>query len=116
MSGMSIPVAMADLGATLERFDAAFLMTTDPSATPARVKVVSARPVLEDGLLVLRAPGRGSLTNAAVNEAVTLLWPPLRPDDFSLIVDGTAQVSGESLRVRPTGAVLHRPVVADPGA
>lgn len=113
---MSIPVALADLGATLERFGAAFLMTTDPSATTARVKVVSVRPVLEDGLLVLRAPGRGSLSNVAVNDAVTLLWPPLRPDDFSLIVDGSAQVNGESVFVQPTGAVLHRPVVADPGA
>lgn len=113
---MSIPVAVEDLGTTLERFGAAFLMTTGPATSPARIKVVSARPVLDDGLLVVDGPGRGSLVNAAANETVTLLWPPLRPDDFSLIVDGTAQVSGESLHVRPTGAVLHRPVVAEPGA
>ncbi len=113
---MSIPVAVADLGETLERFGAAFLMTTDPAATPARVKVVSVRPRLVDGLLLLGAPGRGSLVNASANAAVTLLWPPLRPDDFSLIVDGSAEATGETLRVRPTGAVLHRPVVAEPGA
>ena len=66
-------------------------------------------------LLVLDAPGRGTLANAAANEAVTLLWPPRVADDFSLIVDGTAEVAGERLRVRPTGAVLHRPVAAGPG-
>ena len=113
---MSIPVAVEDLAPTLERFGAAFLMTTDPAATPARVKVVSARPRLVDGLLLLGAPGRGSLVNVSANEAVTLLWPPLRADDFSLIVDGAAEVVGETLRVRPTSVVLHRPVAADPGA
>lgn len=111
---MSIPVAVADLGETLARFGAGFLLTTDPSGVPARVKAVSVRPVLEDDVLLLGSPGRGSLANAAANEAVTLLFPPLQAEDFSLIVDRTAEVSGDGLRVRPTGAVLHRPAGGGP--
>lgn len=111
---MSIPVAVADLGETLARFGAGFLLTTDPTVLPARVKVVSVRPVLDGDLLLLGSPGGGSLANAAANETVTLLFPPLRADDFSLIVDGTAEVSGAGLRVRPTGAVLHRPAGGGP--
>lgn len=113
---MSIPVAIDDLAATLTRFDAAFLLSTDPTTTPARVKVVSVRPHLSEGLLVLDAPGRGSLANAGANDAVTLLWPPRAPDDFSLIVDGTAVVVEQTMHVRPTGAVLHRPAGTGPGA
>ncbi len=50
------------------------------------------------------------------NAAVTLLWPPREPDDFSLIVDGTAEVVAQTMHVRPTGAVLHRPAGTSPGA
>lgn len=107
---MSIPVAVDELGEALERFGAAFLMTTDPAAAPARVKVVSVRPVLaDDGALVVDAPGRGSLANAGANPVVTLLWPSVEADGMSLIVDGDAEVRDESLVVRPTGAVLHKP-------
>ncbi len=49
---------------------------------------------------------------------VTLLWPPAEPGGYSLIVDGTvtsaegAGTGDNSVVVRPTKAVLHRPAVS----
>ena len=46
--------------------------------------------------------------NAAAHGAVTVLWPPREPTGYSLIVDGTAMVDGDQLRLTPNRAVLHR--------
>ena len=35
--------------------------------------------------------------------------PPPLPKGFTLLVDGTAEVAGEDVRITPSGAVLHRP-------
>ncbi|MEN8705804.1 MAG: pyridoxamine 5'-phosphate oxidase [Nocardioides marinisabuli] len=113
---MSIPVAVDELAEALAPFADAFLMTTDPSTVPARVKVVSVRPVLDDGVLVVTAPGRGSLANAGANPVVTVLWPPVEEGGMSLIVDGDAEVRDGGLRVCPTGGVLHRPAGEGHGA
>jgi hypothetical protein len=40
------------------------------------------------------------------------LWPPAG-GDYSLIVDGAAQLEGESLVITPTAAVMHRTAGAD---
>jgi hypothetical protein len=40
---------------------------------------------------------------------VTLLVPPRERRGFTLLVDGTAEVTGDVARVRPATAVLHRP-------
>jgi hypothetical protein len=48
---------------------------------------------------------------------VMLVFPPSKPDGFSLIVDGEAAVDGDGagdgdgVTVTPTWAVLHRPAV-----
>jgi hypothetical protein len=101
---VSIPVDVTDLAPTLARFDAAFLLTVSGDG---RVKVVSARPVLDGDLLVVAAPGRGSLANVGLNAQVTLLWPAREPGGHSLLVDGQAAAHPDGLRVRPTSAVLH---------
>lgn len=103
---MSIPVEIADLATTLEDFGAGYLLT---ASAVGQVKAVSAVPALDDGTLVVAAPGRGSVANAAANPQVTLLWPPREAGSMSLIVDGAAEVDGDDVRVRPTGAVLHKP-------
>lgn len=104
---MSIPVDVADLAQTLEGFGAGYLLTASETGT---VKAVNAAPTLEDGVLVVRTPGRGSLANAAAHPSVTLLFPPLEAPGYTLIVDGLAEALVDDLRVTPTGAVLHRPV------
>ncbi len=60
--------------------------------------------------------GGRSRTNAQARSAVTLVWPPLETDGYSLIVDGDASIDGETVVIRPTGAVLHRPARPSPPA
>ena len=102
---MSIPVAVADLAKALEGFGAGYLLTT----TDGRVKVVTVEPTVTDGVVLVPGPGRGTIANLAGNRAVTLVFPPPEPKGFTLLVDGTAEVAGDDVRVTPTGAVLHRP-------
>ena len=102
---MSIPVDVADLARALEDFGAGYLLTTKGG----NVKVVTVEPTVADGVVLVESPGRGTLANLADNPAVTLVFPPLESRGFTLLVDGTAEVSGDDVRVTPTGAVLHRP-------
>lgn len=103
---MSIPVEVGDLGAALGDFGAGYLLTASPSGA---VKAVTVEPSVEDGVLVVAGPGRGSLGNVGANPAVTLLFPPREQRGYTLLVDGTAETVGDDVRVTPTGAVLHRP-------
>ena len=40
---------------------------------------------------------------------MTVLFPPLEQRGYTLIVDGTAEVTDDGIAVRPATAVLHRP-------
>lgn len=102
---MSIPVDLADLARTLGEHGPGYLLSTAGES----VKAVSAEPVLADGVVVVRGPGRGSLRNVEANAVVTLLFPPREERGYTLLVDGTAVVEGEDVRVTPGHAVLHRP-------
>ncbi len=103
---MSIPVDVAELVRALQDFGSGYLLTVDTSGA---VKVVTVDPVVEDGILLVRGPGRGTLANLARSATVTLAFPPREPRGFTLLVDGAGEVDGEDLRVTPSGAVLHRP-------
>ena len=102
---MSIPVDVADLEQRLQQFGPGYLLT----ARAGRVKVVSAAPVLADGVLRVRSPGRGSVANVGEEPAVTLLYPPREAPGLTLLVDGTAVVEGDDVVVTPTSAILHKP-------
>ncbi len=103
---MSVRVAVGDLGQALTDYGPGYLLTT----AEGRIKVVTVEPaVADDGTLVATGPGRGSAANATTNPQVTLVFPPLAPRGYTLLVDGTAAVDGDDVRVTPTGAVLHRP-------
>jgi hypothetical protein len=108
---MSIPVDVADLRTALADFAAGYLMTT----TDGAVKVVTVEPSLVDGALFVVRPGKGTVRNLAANPAVTLVFPPHEEKGFSLLVDGTATVQGEDVRVIPATAVLHRPMIHSDG-
>ncbi|MEX0428938.1 pyridoxamine 5'-phosphate oxidase family protein [Nocardioides sp. DS6] len=109
---MSIPVDVADLAQTLTSFGSGYLLTVSPAGT---VKVVTVDPVVEDGMLLVRGPGRGTLTNLAANPQVSLAFPPPQPHGFTLLVDGTGVAEGDDVRVQPSGAVLHRPAAHGDG-
>lgn len=102
---MSIPVEIGDLKAALEDFGSGYLLTT----THGRVKVVTVDPEYADGGLRVARPGRGTLVNLAANPTVTVVFPPVEARGHSLLIDGTAEVDGEDVVVRPASAVLHRP-------
>ena len=102
---MSIPVEVGDLARALDGFGAGYLLTT----TGGTVKVVTVEPTVSDGVVLVEGPGKGTVANLAGNAAVTLVFPPREPRGFTLLVDGSAEVTGDDVRVTPATAVLHRP-------
>jgi hypothetical protein len=101
---VSIKVDPAALAATVAQFDSAHLLSTKDSA----VKVVAVDVTVVDGRL--RVPwSKGTAANVAVNPAVTVLFAPTEHHGYSLIVDGTAQDTGDGFLITPASAILHRP-------
>jgi hypothetical protein len=111
---MSIPVALEGLRAALaERASIAFLLTVTDDGRPHAVHVA----VQWDGDALAAEVGKRTAANAAARPAaVSLVYPPAAPDDYSLIVDGTAAMAPSDAKPRvlitPTRAVLHRPAAA----
>jgi hypothetical protein len=103
---MSIPVDVADLAQALTDFGAGYLLTV---GSDGAVKVVTVEPTVQDGAVVVADASKGTLANLAANHRATLVFPPPLPKGFTLLVDGTAEVVGDDVRVTPSGAVLHRP-------
>jgi hypothetical protein len=107
---MSIPVALTDLEAATSERGWAYLLTVRDDLRP---HVVAVTPVWEGDRMVMDV-GRGTARNAGERPEVTLCYPPVDPDGYSLIVDGAAEVDADGRVVfDPSGAVLHRP--APPG-
>jgi hypothetical protein len=110
---MSVPVAIDDLVAETERYGFAYLVTVRDDETP---HIVAGCPTWRDGYAVIDV-GRGTARNAVGRPAVTLCYAPTVDDGYSLIVDGTAEVTEvddvQRVAFVPDGAVLHRP--AAPG-
>ena len=120
---MSIPVELAHLRAKTTEYTWAYLLTVRPDATP---HLVSISPQWSEqdgaGATILLSVSAGTARNATAGATITLCYPPLDHDGYSLIVDGTAgavhQVGGspsidvpdgkQLIRFSPTGAVLHR--------
>lgn len=77
-----------------------------------RVHTVTVEPELRERVLEIGLIGDRTRANVERHGAVTLLWPPADPDDYSLIVDGQALVietdGAAVLQVLPTRALLHR--------
>lgn len=103
---MTIPVPIGDVAALLGRYGSAYLLTTSPDG---RTKVVAVDPVPHGPVLRVATPGRGSVANLATHPGVTVIWPPLEPHGFTLIVDGSAAADDAGLTVTPERATLHRP-------
>lgn len=102
---MSIPVDVTTLGEQMAGHAFCYLLTVGDDDRPHAVAV---RPVLTDGVLSAEA-GRRTCANAASRPAVSLVFPPATPGEYSLIVDGRASIDGELVRIVPSRAVLHRP-------
>ncbi|MCV7378558.1 hypothetical protein BST11_10625 [Mycobacterium alsense] len=107
------------LAAALADFPFAYLITVDDGY---RVHTVTVEPTLREATLDVGLIGGRTRQNLARRRDVTLLWPPTEPGGYSLIVDGSAEVTNGDdetarLGVLPTRALLHREADADsPGA
>jgi len=55
-----------------------------------------------------------SAANIGIHPQVTVLWPERHEDAYRLIVDGDATVTGDTVTITPTFAVLHR-IAGAPG-
>jgi hypothetical protein len=98
-----------------ERDGGAYVMTVTadgrPHATYCHVQWQAGHFVAEVGKQTAR--------NASERPLVSVLFPVRSPEDYSLIVDGTASAdaASQSLSVTPTRAVLHRPgIPTTPGS
>lgn len=111
---MSIKVEVAELAAELERYGKApFVMTSSGKGRPHIIQLVIR---LVDGKILAR-PGRSCSRNVAVQPELSLLWPAFAEGEYSLIVDGMAELAGgdaesdepTQIIITPTSGILHRP-------
>jgi hypothetical protein len=113
---MTSNVDFARLAEKLVGYDYAYLITVDAENRPHPVPVM---PVLKGDTVHIGAlGGRRSRNNLTRSSDVTVMWPPPAPGGYTVIVDGTAEVSdaGElaSLDITASRAVLIR--VATPAS
>ena len=103
---MSIRVELHELRkVAAQQAPFAYLLTVSDDATAHAVAIT---PGIGDTTITFDA-GNRSCANATARPNVSLLWPPARPDDYSLIVDGRAAVEGSTIVITPERAVRHRP-------
>lgn len=106
---MSHDVSLQQLAGTMARYGSAYLLTVTDEG---RAHAVAVKPTVVGGALLIGELGRRSRANAVARPALSLVWPPTEPGDYSLIVDGDASPSRNGVTVLPTRAVLHRPAPA----
>jgi hypothetical protein len=105
-------VDLERLAAALPDFPFGYLISVDDDY---RVHTVTVEPALRGAVLDIGLVGGGTRKNLARRSGVTLVWPPAEPGGYSLIVDGTAEISDADpdtdiarCVVVPTRALLHR--------
>ena len=108
---MSVKVDLDQLADALADFTFAYLITVGDDY---RAHTVAVGPVFADGVIDVGSIGDSTRRNATQHHGVTLVWPPSQAGGYTLIVDGSGELTDASLRVVPSRAVLHRP--AAPGA
>ena len=101
---MSIIVGIPELASAVADRAWGYLLTVGPDL---RVHALAVATGFRDGVFLVAA-GRSTCSNATERPEVTMVFPPLEVGGMSLIVDGTADVDGVTVRITPTGAVLHR--------
>ncbi|MCZ8382217.1 pyridoxamine 5'-phosphate oxidase family protein [Mycobacterium sp. CPCC 205372] len=107
---MSVKVDIAELSGALADYSYAYLVTVGDDY---RAHTVAVEPSLAGGVLSITGVGRRTGDNATRHSDVTLAYPPRDAGGYTLIVDGKADVSGDTLTITPNGAVLHRRRAAD---
>lgn len=105
---MSIAVPLDELAAALSAHPWGYLATVGEDG---RAKCLAVPTQFVAGALVATV-GRRTAENVVARPAVTMVFPGATGEEYSLIVDGDAQVDGDELKVTPTWAVRHRPALS----
>ena len=103
-------VELGELAERIREYSFAYLVTVGDEG---RAHLLAVLPEMGGESLTIGGVGKHSLANVTTHATATLVWPPTKPDGYSLIVDGTAaegDTDGEIV-VTPTKAILHRPAV-----
>ncbi|BBZ25537.1 hypothetical protein [Mycolicibacter hiberniae] len=111
---MAKPVDLARLAALLADYPFAFLVTVGDDY---RIHTTAITPTFDGVRLDVGPVGSHGRANLSSCTAVTVIWPARDVGDYSLLVDGQAEVPADPaapVLVTPTKALLHRPVL-DPG-
>lgn len=105
---MAKTVDLTRLAEMLRDYRFAYFITVDDDY---RAHTTTVTPTYESGLLDVGPVGRHGRANLSERRGVTLVWPGSEVGDYSLIIDGQAELSEDPtdpVRVRPTRALLHR--------
>jgi hypothetical protein len=107
---MARTVDLARLAELLPGYRYAFLVTVGDDY---RVRTVAITPTFDGARLDIGPVGTHGRENMAARDAVTLVWPARDVGEYSLFVDGRAELPDDPagpVLVTPTKALLHRPV------
>lgn len=107
---MSAEVLPDELTKLIAEFDLTFLVSVGEDSLP---HVVAVTPVPHADRLHIADLGRHTRYNIAAHPAVTLIYAPQRPTDYSLIVDGRGELDADRVAIAPTRAILHRAAAPD---
>jgi hypothetical protein len=109
---MSVKVDLDQLAGALADFTYAYLVTVDDGY---HAHTVAVEPRFAEGVLDVGPVGHSTRKNVAKHGDVTLVWPPLEPGGYTLIVDGRGQPTeaDSALQIVPSRAVLHRKAAPD---
>jgi hypothetical protein len=107
---MSLQVPLEDLASHAADYGRAAYVIAGSASGPPRA-IHSA--VRFDGQDVIVSIGGRTATVLSANPFACVLWPATDDQSMSLIVDGEVvgdiDADGGEIRIRPTGAVHHRP-------
>lgn len=107
---MARAVDLARLAELLRDYRFAFLVTVGDDF---RVRTTAITPSFDGARIEIGPVGTHSRENITARNTVTLVWPAREVSDYSLLVDGHAELPVDptgSVLVTPTKALLHRPV------
>lgn len=107
---MATSVDLTRLGELLPGYGFAFLVTVGDDY---RVRTTAITPSFDGARVDIGPVGAHGRENLSTRKAVTLVWPARDVGEYSLFVDGIAELSDDPaapVLVTPTKALLHRPV------
>ncbi|MFJ4654139.1 pyridoxamine 5'-phosphate oxidase family protein [Nocardia sp. NPDC088792] len=98
-------MASGELEQTLTGYGNAYLITIGADIRPHAIEV---RAELDSHRFLVTDAGNSTRRNIGDRNTVTLLWPPLEPGGYTLLVDGLATLTDRGIEIVVTRAVQHR--------